>query len=333
MYPFGPEAPGAPSRHSNYDLNGSVPSGSTRETTSSVRPSTSLSKSRPSTASGRKSRTSYVSSILGLSETQSIVCAVAEGKGVTPSVGVAFINVSLGEVILCQICDNLSYVKTIHKMQIFWPSRVIFQPQACDPNKPSALYSLVEELLPDAQVALFERAAWSESEGLDLIQDLAFRSDVEPLKVAIQGKYYAVASFSAVSNRPFVLSSKSWLMKTQAMKYIKHHFGINFVSHSLRVKYQPSEDTMMIDISAMHSLEIMQNQYNPKSKDCLFGLLNQTCTPMGARFLRSNMVQPPTRHDSFITPRYDAVEELTANEEMFREVRKGKAGEIVPFSS
>lgn len=107
------------------------------------------------------------------------------------------------------------------------------------------------------------------------------------------------------------------------MKYIEQGFAITFAPHSLRIHYQPSEDTMMVDISAFRSLEIMQNSRNPKSRDCLFGLLNHTSTPMGTRMLRSNILQPPTRHDAFIVPRYEALEELTTNEEMFLEIRKG----------
>jgi DNA mismatch repair protein MSH4 len=107
------------------------------------------------------------------------------------------------------------------------------------------------------------------------------------------------------------------------MKYIQQQFSINFVPHSLRVQYRPSEDTMMIDISAIQSLEIMQNLRNSKSKESLFGLLNHTVTPMGSRMLRSNILQPPTSPDLFILPRYDALEELTSNEEMFLEIRKG----------
>lgn len=107
------------------------------------------------------------------------------------------------------------------------------------------------------------------------------------------------------------------------MKYIEQNFTITFAPHSLRIHYQPSEDTMMIDISAFQSLEIMQNSRDSKSKDCLFGLLNHTYTPMGTRMLRSNILQPPTRADSFINPRYEALEEMTADEEMFLETRKG----------
>ena len=49
------------------------------------------------------------------------------------------------------------------------------------------------------------------------------------------------------------------------------------------MKYEPSEGSMMIDISTIKALELVQNLQNPKSKDCLFGLLNETQTPMGAR--------------------------------------------------
>ncbi|KAM0240700.1 hypothetical protein ACHAP5_007905 [Fusarium lateritium] len=283
--------------------SGYAPSGtSTRPSIS--RPSTVRPASRPGTASGSKSRNGTASSILGLSETQSIVCAVSEARGVSPAVGVAFVNVSIGEVTISQICDNQSYVKTIHKIQLSAPSRILFMSTACPPNNPSTLFSLVQNLIPEAQIDALDRSAWSEIEGLEYIHNLAFKDDIEPLKVATQGKFYAISSFAA------------------AMKYIQQHFSINFVPHSLRIQYRPSEDTMMIDISAIQSLEIMQNLRNSKSKESLFGLLNHTSTPMGSRMLRSNILQPPTRPDLFILPRYDALEELTSNEEMFLEIRK-----------
>ncbi|RGP76984.1 DNA mismatch repair msh4 [Fusarium longipes] len=175
----------------------------------------------------------------------------------------------------------------------------------CPPNNPSTLFSLVQNLTADAHIDPLERSAWSEKEGLEYIQNLAVKDDIEPLKVATHGKFYAVSSFAA------------------AMKYIHQKFSINFVPHSLRIQYRPCEDTMMIDISAIQSLEIMQNTRNPKSKDSLFGLLKHTSTPMGSRLLRSNILQPPTDAERVVLTRYDALEELTTNEEMFLEIRKG----------
>lgn len=80
---------------------------------------------------------------------------------------------------------------------------------------------------------------------------------------------------------------------------------------------------MMIDVSVIQSFELIRNLRDLRSKNCLFGLLNQTLTPMGVRMLRSNIVQPSTLKDACLTPRYDAIEELIASEEMFTAVRKG----------
>ena len=118
--------------------------------------------------------------------------------------GVAFVNVSLGEVTLSQICDNQSYVKTIHKLQMMSPSRVVFMSTACPPNRPSTLFLLIQELVPEAKIDSFDRSAWSETSGLEYLRKLAFENDVEPLKVATQGKYYAISSFSAVSQPSIV---------------------------------------------------------------------------------------------------------------------------------
>lgn len=98
---------------------------------------------------------------------------------------------------------------------------------------------------------------------------------------------------------------------------------MTFAMHSLRVRYQPSEGSMLIDLSTIQSLELIQNINNPKSRDCLFGLLNETQTPMGSRLLRSNILQPSTLKEDVLDLRYDALEELTTKEEMFFGVRQG----------
>jgi DNA mismatch repair protein MSH4 len=95
-----------------------------------------------------------------------------------------------------------------------------------------------------------------------------------------------------------------------------------FSFHTLRIKYEASEGSMMVDVSTIHSLELVQNLQNAKSKDCLFGIMNQTLTPMGARLLRNNILQPLTDPEVLNT-RYDAVEELSNKEELFFATRAG----------
>ena len=73
---------------------------------------------------------------------------------------------------------------------------------------------------------------------------------------------------------------------------------------------------MIIDTATVRSLELIQNLNDSRSKHCLFGLLNKTSTPMGSRLLRSNILQPLTDSET-LRQRYDALEELTTNEDMF----------------
>lgn len=108
----------------------------------------------------------------------------------------------------------------------------------------------------------------------------------------------------------------------QALRYIDLSMSLTFAFHSLRIKYQASEGSMMIDLSTIQSLELIQNLQSPNSKHCLFGVMNETCTRMGSRLLRSNLLQPSTQI-SVLSQRYDAVEELSQKEDMFSQIRQG----------
>ena len=67
---------------------------------------------------------------------------------------------------------------------------------------------------------------------------------------------------------------------------------------------------------------MIQNLQSAKSRECLFGLLNETMTPMGARFLRSNVLQPSTDTEK-IGKRQEALAELASKEDMFFAIRSG----------
>ncbi|GAW14311.1 hypothetical protein ANO14919_037120 [Xylariales sp. No.14919] len=266
--------------------------------TSSSRPSGR--RPQNSTASGRKS-------IWG-SDSHFVICAITEARGVSPSVGLSFINTTTNEAVLSQICDTQFYVRTIHKLQIYEPSTILMVSTALPPNPKSNLLSIIEAELPTTTIEPLDRKYWSEHVGLEFIQSLAFRDDLEAIKVAIGGNFYATCSFAA------------------AVKYVELSCRVSIAAHSLRIRYQPSENTMMIDLSTIHSLELIQNLHEPRSKDCLFGLLNECLTPMGSRMLRSNIIQPSSQVESTLLPRYDALEELTMKEDMFFEIRKALKG-------
>jgi DNA mismatch repair protein MSH4 len=105
------------------------------------------------------------------------------------------------------------------------------------------------------------------------------------------------------------------------MTYISVMLSIKFPTHSLRISYAPPEGSVTIDMSTLVSLELIQNMENPKSKQCLFGLLNLTQTPMGARILRTHILQPSTDIQK-IQLRLDAVAELCTKQEVLFSVRQ-----------
>ncbi|KAK3109332.1 MutS protein msh4 [Teratosphaeriaceae sp. CCFEE 6253] len=265
---------------------------------STGRPGTTT--TRPGTAAAARPRTGM--STLG-AEDQEIICAVSESRGISPTVGLAFVNLDTGEAVLSQINDRQTYVLTIHKLMVFNPTTICMVDTSSSPN--SKLFSIIEDNLHDigSSVTLLDRRYWAGTTGLDYIQQLAFVEDVEALSTAVSGNYYAVCCFAAV------------------LKFIELGLARTFPFRSLRIKYEPSEGSMMIDLSTIRSLELVQNLHNAKSKDCLFGLLNETLTPMGGRLLRSNILQPLTNPDTLNT-RWDALEELSTKEEMFFGVRQ-----------
>ena len=251
---------------------------------------------RPSTA---RPRTAV--STLG-AENQEIVCAVSESRGTSPTVGLAFVNLDTGEAVLSQISDRQTYTLTLHKLMVFNPSNILIVSSAANPR--SKLFSIIEDQLDEigSNLTMLDRRYWAETTGLEYIQQLAFADDVEFIKTAVSGNYYAVCCFAAV------------------LKFIELGMNTTFPFCSLRIKYEPSEGSMMIDLSTIHSLELVQNLQDPKSKACLFGLLNETQTPMGARLLRSSILQPLT-DPAVLNTRWDALEELSTKEEMFFGVR------------
>lgn len=49
---------------------------------------------------------------------------------------------------------------------------------------------------------------------------------------------------------------------------------------------------MLLDSSTVRDLELIANLGDPKGHQTLYGCLNRTCTPMGARMLRTSILQP-----------------------------------------
>ncbi|KAB8224966.1 muts domain V-domain-containing protein [Aspergillus novoparasiticus] len=236
---------------------------------------------------------------------QEIICAVSESRGISSTVGLTFINLSTAEVVLCQICDSQTYVKTITKIGVFEPTEILFMNTA----KHSKLFYIIQENIQETIFTFLDRRNWSEKTGHEYVDRLAFPEDIESIRITLGGNYFAACCFAAV------------------LRYVELELNKTFTSHSLRIRFEPSQGSMLIDLSTIVSLELIQNLQNARSKDSLFGLMNESLTPMGGRLLRANILQPSTEI-SKLSARYDAVEDLSTKGEMFVSVRQALKGFI-----
>lgn len=112
-------------------------------------------------------------------------------------------NLSTAEAVLCQISDNQTYVKTLHKLAVFDPSEILF-PHSASALQKSKLLQILQANLPGwAPVQAIHRKYWDKTAGVNYVRDLAFMEDVEAIKVSIDGNFYATCCFAAVSLRLF----------------------------------------------------------------------------------------------------------------------------------
>ncbi|KAJ5648719.1 hypothetical protein N7490_005091 [Penicillium lividum] len=258
-------------------------------------PTRTTTSRRPATARPATTTTSIAS--------QDIVCAVSESRGISSTVGLAFVNLATAEVVLCQICDSPTYVKTVTKIGVFEPNEILFMSTIAE----SKLRYIIQENLPEPILTFLDRRYWSDKAGQEYMDRLAFADEAESLKVTLGGSYFAACCFAA------------------ALKYVESELQRVFASHSLRIRFEPSQGSMTIDLKTIVSLELIQNLHIAKSRDSLYGLLNETLTPMGARLLRSTILQPCTERNK-LTARYNAVEDLSTKEDMFVSVRQSLKG-------
>ena len=170
---------------------------------------------------------------------QQIICAISESRGISPVVGMAFVNLSTTEAVLCQISDNQTYTKTEQKLSVYFPSEILVMSTAIQPK--SKLVLSIENNLSSININPISRSYWAETTGNEYMQRLAIKEDLEAMKVCLEGNYYAICCFSAVdlqSLYPFSLVTKQSCRcsSTLSWAFQSHFLFILFASSSSRQK-------------------------------------------------------------------------------------------------
>lgn len=115
------------------------------------------------------------------------------------------------------------------------------------------------------------------------------------------------------------------------MAALFHHLeterSLRFFHGSVNIKYENCEGTVLIDANTAKNLELvcnnlMQDSVTSSSNNkTLLSVLNRTLTPMGARLLRTNVLQPPSDLQT-IEMRLDAVQDLIEDESLLADIRR-----------
>ncbi|XP_020824183.1 mutS protein homolog 4 isoform X5 [Phascolarctos cinereus] len=238
------------------------------------------------------------SSAVSTHSVTSVIVAVVEGRGLARGeIGIASIDSKRPQIVLSQFPDNTTYTKVITKLKILAPLEIIMSNTACVVGNSTKLFTLITENFQNVTFTTIQRKYFNETKGLEYIEQLC-AAEFSTVLMEVQSKYYCLAAVAAL------------------LKYMEFIQNSVYAPKSLKVCFQGSEKTVMIDSSSAQNLELLVNNQDCRSSHTLFGVLNHTRTPGGSRRLRSNILEPLTDVDT-ITMRLDCVEELLQEEELF----------------
>ena len=106
------------------------------------------------------------------------------------------------------------------------------------------------------------------------------------------------------------------------LHYLTQHLRVD-VSALTRLRYYQSSDFMALDSTSLKNLEVLQpRQVDGPRQTCLYGAVNRTVTPMGARLLRHWLSQP-LGSAAPIARRLEAVRAWLDNAALLDEFRLG----------
>ncbi len=200
--------------------------------------------------------------------------------------GLAFIDVSTGEVHLDAFSDADATVRIINQLGCYSPSEVII-------NKYGASVKSIVSFIKDrlsVDYQLVSESQYNESELLDLI-----------------GSHISNENGLSQFN-----SNKSLLYAFgTALTYLR---GVqkNELQNINDVDFYNEDSFLTLDITARRNLELTETQIRREKKGSLLWVLDHTKTAMGKRLIRNWVEQPLINYSSIIL-RQNAVEELTCD--------------------
>ena len=146
-----------------------------------------------------------------------------------------------------------------------------------------------------------------------MLKELVCATDRPMFEVLVSQKYLCLAATAAL------------------VPYLNEQSDTAFLPHTLQLDFRTGEGFLMLDPMAIKCLELVEpnisishihrTRTGPNSIKSLFDVLNHTITPQGARFLKFNLLQPPSDVDT-IRFRQSFIQEVLTSEELYFGISK-----------
>lgn len=210
---------------------------------------------------------------------------------------------NLSELEIFIIGDSHSYSETISTLRMIEPHEILLH----DGRKGSTLTRKLELHFSNGalttRILYISRQCYDQDRGAEMLKRVMISFDSEFL-----AKYTVLAG-------AFCL-----------LRYIESNSNINFGRNSLRIVYRSeTSNKLIIDRATAKNLELCSNLIDGNQKQSLFGFLDRTCTAVGARFLKAQLLRPLCDITTLNT-RYSMVEIFLADTFLLQQTAKTLAG-------
>ncbi|KAK5962288.1 MutS family protein MSH4 PWA37_000328 [Arxiozyma heterogenica] len=223
-------------------------------------------------------------------------------------IGSCIVNFNTGELIFSEMIDTSIFIRILHKIQVYEPTFIVTPSSSSSPYY-SKLITILKNNIPECtKMKHIPNKTFSSEKGFELIKEHTIEKEkFDSLYEEIHEKKYALAA----------VSGAMWFIMNNFDQKISNS---TFAFRYFRIRFENPEDTMLIDSQTIRTLELVENK-NEKTGLSLFSFLNSTCTPMGKRLLRNNILQPLT-HQKNIMLRLESAFELAKKRDILTDTTK-----------
>lgn len=230
-----------------------------------------------------------------------------KSSDISTKVGICVVKYHTGEMILSDYMDSQIYIRTVHKIHVYQPTEILLPSSSLLPVV-SKLATIIKFNV-DESVKITEASArfFNSQDGLMAIDEYMIENGKRQLIMdEFMDKTFALnATAAAMYYTKEIVSTSS---NSCLSKY-----------RNFRIKYEGSENTMLIDPKTIKGLELVENNLSTQGLSFL-KFMDATCTKMGQRSLRNNILQPLTDKVN-IEMRLQTVKELMDQDQLLDGLR------------